>query len=410
MLNLVITTACLLGFGAAAHAEPTLRLFGEPYNAIIQAFSISADGSVSGGNYASYDATTAGLWTSRRGVVALPGPLLNPKLESASVEALSADGRFAVVWRTGPQGLNASRWADDGSVIELGDLSNDTGTDTLPHSISSDGRFVTGGSQSPTGYQAFIWNIDTGMTALGVIGANPNGPPISEGHWVSEDGSRVRGISTTQDGLALFEWSSDGGMKVMSDPLPYGSWWLSASPDGTAITGVIRPLSDSDDPTPRPFVWKEGQGFTSLPFITGPAVHAPYGVSDSGAVVVSNHGLWTPGEGLRPMEDVVSEFIDPPSWTGRSFEPTAVSADGNTIVGIAFIELAEGWIQIGFIYTFDNPCPADLNRDGRADFFDLADFLRAFTAGDLFADENLDGRLDFFDIQSYLSVLAVGCP
>lgn len=110
------------------------------------------------------------------------------------------------------------------------------------------------------------------------------------------------------------------------------------------------------------------------------------------------------------MRDVVSEFFDPPAWLTWSFDPTAISADGNTITGIAFIELPDGWIQVGFLYTFDNPCPADLNRDGRADFFDLADFLRAFNSGDLFADENLDGRLDFFDIQQYLNALAGGCP
>lgn len=408
--TIIITAAAVVGMSTFAQTEPTLRLFGDPYDEFIQAFSISADGKVPGGYYQSLDGTGAGLWTSRTGSVAIPGTFIDPNLESASIGALSADGRFAAVWRTGPAGLISSRWADDGSITELGDLSNEAGTDTLAHFVSSDGRFVTGGSLSPTAYQAFLWKIDTGMTALGVIGSNPDTPPASEGHWLSDDGSRVRGISTTEDGLALFEWSSGGGMQALSDSLPSRSWWVSASPDGTAITGVTWPLSSSDDPTPRPFVWKEGQGFTLLPLIPGPGVHAPYGVSDSGAVVVSNHGLWTPDGGLRPMRDVVSEFFDPPFWLTWSFDPTAISADGNTITGIAFIELPDGWIQVGFLYTFDNPCTADLNRDGRADFFDLADFLRAFNSGDLFADENLDGRLDFFDIQQYLNALAGGCP
>lgn len=409
-MRTTITAAAVVGMSTFAHAEPTLRLFGDPYDEFIQAFSISADGKVPGGYYQSLTGTAAGLWTSRDGAVSMPGPLFDPKEPGgANVLALSADGRIAAVYRVSPEGITTCRWSDDGSLLELGDLGGDVAVGTAGRSVSFDGAFIAGGSMSPTGYQAFIWSPDTGITGLGVIEVNPSGSAFSEGVWVSDDGSRVRGISTTADGLAVFEWSNDLGMTAVSSPMARGPALASASPDGSALTGVTRPLDSSAGGSLSPFLWVEGHGFKTLPAIPGDIGFVPYGVSNSGHVVVGNMGVWTPDEGFRTMRDVISESFDP-SWLTWGFDPNAVSADGNTITGIAFIELPEGWIQIGFLYTFDNPCPADLNRDGRADFFDLADFLRAFTTGDLFADENLDGRLDFFDIQQYLNALAGGCP
>lgn len=55
-------------------------------------------------------------------------------------------------------------------------------------------------------------------------------------------------------------------------------------------------------------------------------------------------------------------------------------------------------------------CRADLNGDGRLDFFDVQSFLAAFTSGDLSADWNGNGVLDFFDLQAFLNAYSQGCP
>jgi hypothetical protein len=55
-------------------------------------------------------------------------------------------------------------------------------------------------------------------------------------------------------------------------------------------------------------------------------------------------------------------------------------------------------------------CEADRNGDGVLDFFDVSDFLNAFSAMDPSADMNNDGLWDFFDVQIYLGLFSAGCP
>ena len=55
-------------------------------------------------------------------------------------------------------------------------------------------------------------------------------------------------------------------------------------------------------------------------------------------------------------------------------------------------------------------CIADLNNDGALDFFDVLQFLQAFSAGDPIADWNDDGVFDFFDVLAFLQAFSAGCP
>lgn len=405
--TITISAAAVVGMSTFAHAEPTLRLFGDPWNDFIHPFAISADGRVPAGYLNTLKGSSGGKWTPRQGNTAAPQALSN------GVLALSHDGVVA----TGIQNIGvetfASVWYSDGSILGIEGLLPGGPELTIGWAVSQNGEFVAGGSRSAKGYEAIVWSSDTGTTALGTLGPTPGGVYASEAHWVGDDGRRARGISLTHDeGWAVFEWTPDAGMHAITNSIPSHPNRLPApyaSPDGTAMAGLAWRTASNGSGERYAFLWTETQGFEVLPSLLGGLSLRPYGVADGARVVVGDQGTWTREEGLRSLNDRLAEdfeFI----WTESDFTPTAVSADGNTITGIAFIELPEGWIQIGFVYTFDNPCPADLNRDGRADFFDLADFLRAFTTGDLFADENLDGRLDFFDIQQYLNALAGGCP
>ncbi len=395
-----------LATASLAQAEPTLRLFGNP-NEFLHPFTISADGRVPGGIFMSIEGTTAGTWTPGHGVVTMSA-LLNPDEQMPSVQALSADGRVAAVSHATLDGFFALRWAEDGSVVELGDLGGPGQPDTLPHAVSAGGSFITGGSKSPLGFEAFVWSADGGMIPLGVLGTNARGS-ISEGLWVSEDGSEVRGLSTTADGIAIYQWSANDGMTALSDTMPSESWWAFASPDGTAIAGSAFSRDTQGARLQTAFLWTPDSGLRTLPSYPDGNLFTPLGVANSGRVVVGYNGVWALDGGLQSMAEILADGSNP-WWSARGYGPQAVSADGNTIAGHVFAHLSDGLAQLGFLYTFDNPCPADLNRDGRADVFDLIDFLRAYHAGDYFADENLDGRLDVTDLQEYLGVLTRGCP
>jgi FG-GAP repeat len=70
----------------------------------------------------------------------------------------------------------------------------------------------------------------------------------------------------------------------------------------------------------------------------------------------------------------------------------------------------DGGIWSGSAYVFDLTCPADLNRDGTLNFFDVSAFLVAFHMGDPLADITGDGNLDMFDVSAFLSAFNAGCP
>lgn len=56
------------------------------------------------------------------------------------------------------------------------------------------------------------------------------------------------------------------------------------------------------------------------------------------------------------------------------------------------------------------PCMADFNGDGDVNFFDVQEFLAAFSANDPAADFNGDELINFFDVQIFLGLFSDGCP
>lgn len=57
-----------------------------------------------------------------------------------------------------------------------------------------------------------------------------------------------------------------------------------------------------------------------------------------------------------------------------------------------------------------NDCPADLNLDGRLDYFDIARFLDAFDADCWEADFFGDGTRDFNDVSRFIQAMQEPCP
>ncbi len=132
------------------------------------------------------------------------------------------------------------------------------------------------------------------------------------------------------------------------------------------------------------------------------------------------HDRDTDMDGIYDEPDAIETVRISVSSEGRqgnaaSSDPS-VSADG---LRIAFSTLADSLIEtdtnaVEDVYLRDMavvvPCLPDMNGDGLLDFFDVAAFLAAFSAGDMVADFNGDGLLDFFDVATYLGLFSEGCP
>ena len=79
---------------------------------------------------------------------------------------------------------------------------------------------------------------------------------------------------------------------------------------------------------------------------------------------------------------------------------------GGPLVGGGFV-LTSGYWASGVVPP---PCLADFNGDGLIDFFDIAEFLDAFSNQIPSADLTNDGLFDFFDVVLFLDLFSAGCP
>lgn len=59
--------------------------------------------------------------------------------------------------------------------------------------------------------------------------------------------------------------------------------------------------------------------------------------------------------------------------------------------------------------TGEPQCPPDFTADGLLNFFDVQDFLEAFSNENLIADLTGDGLYNFFDVQEFLGQFSAGC-
>jgi hypothetical protein len=95
------------------------------------------------------------------------------------------------------------------------------------------------------------------------------------------------------------------------------------------------------------------------------------------------------------------------------YRPADAGLPDVAIGGFGLAELIRpGTIDAVLAIPYRHECAADLVLpEGVVDFFDIAAFLAAFSAGDATADYAPSfGVLDFFDISVYLSHFSAGCP
>lgn len=91
-----------------------------------------------------------------------------------------------------------------------------------------------------------------------------------------------------------------------------------------------------------------------------------------------------------------------------------VILQGGTVSGAFVVENLPAGFSISYeadrvMVSIGSSCAADLNGDGGLDFFDVLQYLDAFSNGDPQADLTGDGAIDFFDVLQYLNLFSAGC-
>lgn len=146
--------------------------------------------------------------------------------------------------------------------------------------------------------------------------------------------------------------------------------------------------------------------------------HAPVYHDDVDAAI--GHDDWL----LNPQFD---GFLETDTYLA---DPNANTVRWGTTYGFAYVMQTKAFpsdgegLTIGFfgpgepeigeyIYGAISPvhgdpyCPADRNRDGSLNFFDISLFIQQYNTGD---DYNGDGGTNFFDVSAFLADFIAGCP
>lgn len=356
---------CALSFPAAQSARagyflPLGRLQGD---SISIATDVSADGSLVVGFSGSGCCAgwafegDAFKWTSAEGMLGL---VVSQTVAGVALTgtAVSADSSTIVGSEPTANRWEAFRWTSADGMSGLGDLPGG-GFISSARGVSADGSVIVGWSSSANGLEAFRWTTADGMSGLGDL---PGGDFSSQAHGVSADGAVVVGTSHSANGLEAFRWTSVEGMSGLGD-LPGGDFDSSAngvSADGSIIVGysVI-----SDDFEREAFRWTSEGGMVGLGDLPGGTYQSSAtDVSSDGSVVVgwsnSTTGqqavVWDTKHGMRPLAAVLtSQGIDLSGWWLTA--ASAISADGNTIVGSGINPLGQTEAWLANISTVPEP-------------------------------------------------------
>jgi len=222
-----------------------------------------------------------------------------------------------------------------------------------------DGTYVVGYSGSTSGPQAYRWNRVTGqMDALGFL-AN-QGYYNSRAYAISDDGSIVAGRSDQGDpGRPIpraFRWTVGGGMVALPyastthELGPQGNTAVSMSADGSVIVGRFESYATAADGTAfYPAIMHEWCQWNAagVQLISAPGQSAAIAgqigaVSADGTRIVGFSGDGVQGQ--MYSSGTVTTLGQLPGGLGKA-EPTAISRDGQTVVGWADTADGDGLIR-----------------------------------------------------------------
>jgi probable HAF family extracellular repeat protein len=268
--------------------------------------------------------------------------------------------------------------------------------------ISDDGTIIVGWVRMADGNtrQAFRWTAKTGMVGLGLGAAGS-----SVGHAISADGTTIVG----KLGVHAMRWTEAGGMVDLGTLGGSYSEAHAVSADGSVIVGQATE-SFQDPIYDFPFKWQNG-----FMVKLGTQPGRAFSVSGDGQTIVGHTGpdafIWDSANGVRNLRNVlVNEYGLGTELAGWSLhEATAISTDGNTIVGWG--ASPQGQTR-GWIVRFETPMLlGDLNNDSVVDEDDRALLCSAMGAsiGEpnyiAAADLNDDSVIDHLDQQLFNELL-----
>ena len=293
------------------------------------AYGVSADGLVVAGNR-NPTPLAALRWTAADGIL---------HLGAASAEGISADGRVIVGSDTGP--FSGMRWTAATGVVPLG-------TSDKAMAASADGSVVVGGAASGPGVEAFRWTAATGAVPLGFL----PGRNASRALATNADGSVVVGDSSLSgpgsNVSEAYRWTQASGMTGLGT-LPGHSHSAAngVTGDGRTIVGGSLLIDNARLVSGEAFYWTAQSGMKGLGVLPGGNFSTAFAISADGAVIVGQSGRIVNGIAARPPHGFVWDHVfgmqdlrqvlqtqygfDVSGWDFTV--PTAVSADGRTIVG-----------------------------------------------------------------------------
>ncbi|MFQ5411097.1 MAG: PEP-CTERM sorting domain-containing protein [Phycisphaerae bacterium] len=319
-------------------------------------FDLSADGSLVVGRSHSEFGTEAFRWEN--GVMTGLGTLSGGASFSSTSIGVSPDGSTAVGSSLSASGNEAFQM-QSGPMIGLGDLSGGAFS-SQARAVSTGGGVIVGSGMSAASgieTEAFRWENGV-MTGLGDL---PGGIFSSAALDVSANGSTIIGWSRSDSGFEAFR-HHDGTMTGLGD-LPgggFGSVGMAVSPNGAAVVG----WSDSEF-GPEAFRWENDQmaGLGSLP--GGSMGSIAFNVSANGSIVVGRSDsaignqafIWDSHNGMRSLQDLLSNDLglNLTGWTLS--EARGVSADGSVILGTGINP--DGFIE-AWIVTLPEPATLPL--------------------------------------------------
>jgi hypothetical protein len=303
------------------------------------------------------------------------------------------------------------RFRHNGGAFETITLSNQGAgiyTATLPASVCADNpefyleavgsggytqRLPEGGSTDPFSALVGVENVVINDTAETDIGWIVSGD-ATDGQW-------SRGVPVGGGDRGDPATDADGS----------GAAWLTDNVDGNSdvdggTTIMTSPVLDASHPESILSYW------TWLSNDTGAAPN-----EDPLVVEISNNngGSWSTLEVIGPdgpqasggwfySEFRIADFVTPTNQFRIRFSV------GDALSG-SVIECGVDGVKIQAFACEDvSACVADFNDDGELNFFDVQEFLGAFSANDQSADLVDDDVFNFFDVQAYLGLFAAGCP
>ncbi len=393
--SLTRAAALLAVCAGTAAGEVTMEYLGA-----CRATDVSADGTVVVGNTTDWGTFR---WTEADGIVDLGR---NPYLaigRAAGTPDVSADGTritASIVDVTG-QYLTVGLWELGVGWTDLlppmppdGGIMDDSYGSAW--GLSDDGEVVTGlywrpgqpgGSAHPLRWTAADGPVDLG-TELGSGRAND----------ADFDGNVIVGWDERADGL----WQPTVWVDGERSRLAESEFFTHAervSADGTIIVGTS---ADNDSIVAEAALWTwtgdtwEQRLLGALPGTVPPFGKAiAFDVTDDGSMVVGYNAygptgdgfIWTEDTGLINVEDFLADSGVTPDPAYRIDGFTAISGDGDTIVGLAQ-QVAFPHDIYSFVIRISDPCVGDLDGDGVTGQSDLGILLGAYN---LNADGDLNG-------------------